>query len=159
MGFFDKLIRYKWSINFFHNGELYYEMQNDSIMRMLGYVMNSFVEHGNPNPPWSIYINYNRDNTSFTLTSKYFNGDSVAPSLIDKIKSIDSNWRVTGSEPKFWDIKNNKRLKISSSGSIQDTINMSTEERVLYLEKQLEGLNRPREKDFFDVLHEIFENK
>ena len=64
MGLFSKLFVYRWSIYIRNEGALTYALHQNSIFRLLGYVITDFSEKGNPQAPWDILINYNKKKSS-----------------------------------------------------------------------------------------------
>jgi hypothetical protein len=83
---------------------------------MLGYVMAAYHSHGNPTPPWSIWLNFNKTHTAFELRREHFtdDGQDLSPLLLTKIESIDPSYRVRGQEPVVVDPTTRKRIPIRS---------------------------------------------
>ena len=117
MAFFNKLFGYRWSLYIVINDkELVYAMHENSVIRMLGYVMGYFSMGNNPIIPWSLYLNFNHTNKVIKLNSNHFslNGENITQSLSQEIASIDSGWKVKGNEPVFEEVRTKNKLKITS---------------------------------------------
>ena len=48
MGIFSSLFGYKWSMYFRNDGAIEYAMHENSVIRILGYVLTPFIEHKAP---------------------------------------------------------------------------------------------------------------
>lgn len=145
MGIFNKLFGFRWSLYFVKNeNQLAYAMHEHAVMRMAGYVMGYFADGGKPIEPWSLYLNFNHKNHSFKLLPEHFTSDggNVTPLLIQKIESIDPEWKVKGGEPVFEEAATKKRIKIQESTSE-------------YLQTAFS--DEPRELTFFSIMAEIFD--
>lgn len=117
MGWFSKPKGYRWSVYFVHNGnELVYVMSENSIMRMLGYIMGRYAHGGMTKSDWSIVLNYNYENRTILLSPHHFNedGTNVTQALISDIEEIDTGWKVKGAEPVFHEASTKKRIPLSS---------------------------------------------
>lgn len=144
MGFFDKLLGFRWSLYIVQNGnQLTYAMHEHAVIRMAGYVMGYFADGAKPVEPWSLYLNFNHKHQSFQLLSEHFtpDGENITPLLIQKIESIDAGWQVKGGEPIFEEAATKKRIKIQESASE-------------YLQSAY--TNKPRELTFYRVMDEVF---
>jgi len=111
-----KLFGYRWSLYICINDkEMKYKMHNDSLLRMIGYIMNYFIKFGNPKTPWSIWLNFNKTNTSFELKREHFtdDGDSVSKLFVKIVKSIDPDYIRTGSEPIVIDVNTKRKIHAS----------------------------------------------
>lgn len=130
-----------------NENELVYAMHENSVMRMLGYVMGFFADGGSPEPPWSLYINFNKKHEKIKLGPQHFtaDGENVTKDLVERVAAIDPGWRVSGSEPVFEEVATRKCLKLSERGHGE-----------LDLKKMLENINKPREVTFFSVMRQVF---
>ena len=145
MGFFNKLLGYRWSLYVVRNEkELIYAMHEHSVIRMLGYVMLYFENGGKPVEPWSLYLNFNKNHQKLKLGTEHFtpDGTNLSPLLIKQIEAIDSGWKVKGSEPVFEEVATKKRLKISREN--------------ISIQGMLENVNKPSEITFFTVMRQVF---
>jgi hypothetical protein len=119
MGLLDRLRGYRWSLYIVTNGnELRYVIHENSVVRILGYVMGSYARNGNPRAPWSLHLNFNRDHTSFPLVREHFtaDGENLSPLLLDKLKEIDPKFdTIAGGEPVVLDAATKKQIKISNA--------------------------------------------
>ena len=145
MGFFNKLLGYRWSLYVVRNEkELIYAMHEHSVIRMLGYVMTNFKNGGLPVKPWSLHLNFNKTNQSIKLGMEHFTQDGYeSPLLLKQIESIDSGWKVKGSEPVFEEVSTKKRLEIGG-GRIN-------------VHEMLKNQGKPREITFFTVMRQVFD--
>ncbi len=127
--------------------ELIYAMHEHSVSQIIGYVMRYFENSGKPVPPWSVYLNFNKNHKRIKLGPEHFSpdGKNISQMLINQIESIDPGWKVRGSEPVFEEVATRKRLKIGSRelGRID-------------LQKKLDDLNKPKEVTFFSVMRQVF---
>ncbi len=116
MGFFNKLLGYRWSLYIVQNGnQLVYAMHEHSVLRMVGYVMAYFEDGGRPIEPWSLYLNFNNNHQTIKLGPEHFtaDGENVTPLLIHQIEAIVRRCKVKGGEPEVGKAASNKRLKIT----------------------------------------------
>jgi len=146
----NKILGYRWSLYVVRNDkELIYAMHEDSVIRIVGYVMGYYKNGSEPIAPWSLYLNFNKNHTSFQLKPDYFtpDGNNVTRELIKKIESIDPDFRVKGAEPFFIDVLNNKRLEIRHKT-----------EHISSLEDIIKNFEEDASKGptFFSVMDEIF---
>ncbi len=148
MGLFNKLFGKRWSLYIVRNeNELLYAMHENSVHRMVGYVINSFVEFGEPVEPWSLILNFNKNNSTIKLNRSHFTDEGHASDkLINEIESIDSGWKVKGAEPVFFEAATKKVLKISNS--IPSTI--------IDFQKEIDNVGKPKEVTFFSVMDDVF---
>ena len=144
MGFFNKLLGFRWSLYIVQNGnQLAYAMHEHAVVGMAGYVMGYFANGGKPVEPWSLYLNFNHKHQSFQLLPEHFtpDGKNLTPLLIKQIESIDPGWKVKGGEPIFEEPSTKKRIIIQES----------TTEFI-----QAAFSDKPRELTFFRVMDEVF---
>lgn len=123
---------YRWSLEIIKDGETIYTMYENSVLRMIGYVMRYFRNGSEPVPPWKLYLTFRYEKKTFELKPKYFttDGNNLTPELVERINSIDPGFKVPGREPVFIDVKNNKRLKITSNNN-----HLSIEDKLASFEK------------------------
>ncbi len=151
MGILNKLFGYRWSLYFVLDGnQLEYVMHENSIMRMLGYIMGRFEDGGSPVKPWSVHLNFNRDHQSIKLEARHFTKDGmdITQELQKKIFDIDPGWQVKGKEPVFLNAKTNKKIRVSGmkAGKID-------------WQAKFDNLEKNSELTFYDVMDEIFGEK
>ena len=144
MGFFNKLLGFRWSLYIVQNGnQLTYAMHEHAVIRMAGYVMGYFADGGKPVEPWSLYLNFNHKHQSFKLLPEHFtpDGENITHLIIQQIESIDPGWQVKGGEPVFEEAATKKRIKIQESTNefIKATFS-----------------DKPRELTFYRVMDEVF---
>jgi hypothetical protein len=116
MGLLNKIFGYRWSLYIVKNqNELMYAMHENSVLRMVGYVMDYFKNGNEPKESWSLHLNFNKKHESFLLKPEHFtqDGNNITQALIQKIEVIDPNYQVKGSEPIFVNTKTKKKLKLS----------------------------------------------
>jgi len=104
VGLLNKWLGFRWSLYIAQNGnQLAYAMHENSVMRIVGYVMGCFADGAQPVPPWSLYLNFNHTHRTIQLRPEHFtlNGDNVTNRLIADIEAIDPGWKVKGAEPVF----------------------------------------------------------
>lgn len=148
MGYFNKLLGFRWSLYIVQNGnQLAYAMHEHSVTRMLGYVMGYFSDGGRPVEPWSLYLNFNHNHQTIKLEPWHFaaDGENVSPALIQQIESIDPGWRVAGGEPVFEEAATKKRIKISEHKPGQ-----------IDIQAIFDNIDKPREITFFSVMNHVF---
>jgi len=148
MGILAKLFGHRWSLYFVQNGnQLAYAMHEQSVMRMLGYVVDYFADGGRPVEPWSLHLNFNRKHQTIKLGPEHFtpDGENVTPALIQQIESIDPGWKVKGAEPVFEDAATKKRIKLSENarGPVD-------------IQAMFDNIGKPRELTFYSVMDEVF---
>lgn len=149
---FSKLFKkegYRWSLYISRGeNELVYAMHEDAVLRMVGYVMKYFKNNSKPIEPWKLYLNFNKIDSFFELKPKHFtqSGEDVTPELIQKIQSIDPNYKVKGSKPVFMDVRTNERIKIRHKLSLEEKLNNFEK----YKEKKE---NTPT---FFSIMDKVF---
>ena len=153
--FLNKLFGYRWSLYVTdENKNLYYYTHSDNVISLIFSVAHFFVDNGNPKKPWCIYLNFNKSHCDFKLTKAYFtkDGNHLTKELLDKIESIDPNYRVPynpNHKPTYAvDVMKNKRILFSPN---IDLNNPSIILNSLSNDKQ--------ENTFLDVLITIFHNK
>ena len=123
MGIFSRLFGTRWSIYFVKDAEPRYVMHENSVVRMLGYVMVRFHRAGNPRPPWSIHARHNASEQSFPLTREHFtqDGTNLSPALEKTLSQLDARYDyVRGREPLVIDLASNTKIPIESVRSIDD---------------------------------------
>lgn len=148
MGFLNKLFGFRWSLYIVQNGnQLAYAMHENSVMRMLGYVMGYFADGRRPVEPWSLYLNFNHKHQMIKLGPEHFtpDGGNVTLSLIQQIESIDPDWKVKGAEPVFEEAATKKRINISehTPGHID-------------IQAMFNNIDKPREVTFYSLMDGIF---
>jgi hypothetical protein len=148
MGFFNKLFGFRWSLYIVQNGnQLAYAMHENSVVRMLGYLMRYFADGGKPIEPWSLHLNFNQKHETIKLGPEHFtlDGKNLTPVLLRQIESIDPGYQVKSAEPVFEEAATKKRIKISESkpGHID-------------IKEMLDNINKPREITFYTVMNEVF---
>ena len=148
MGFLNKLLGFRWSLYIVRDEKkLVYAMHENSVMRMIGYVMGYFVDGKQPVAPWSLYLNFNQTHKTIRLGPTHFtsDGENITPALTRQIETIDPGWQVRGAEPVFEEVATKKRLKISehTPGEID-------------LEAMLRNMDKPSETTFFSVMKQVF---
>lgn len=151
MGSIGNLLGFRWSLYVAQNErELAYAMHENSVMRILGYVMAYFAEGKEPIEPWSLHLNFNRSHKTIKLRSDHFttDGENITQALIREIESIDPGWRVKGGEPVFEEAATKKRLKISEH--VPGTID---------IEAMYRDIDKPREVTFYSVMDDVFATK
>lgn len=148
MGFFNKLLGFRWSLYIVRDGKnLAYAMHENSVMRLAGYAMGYFIGGAQPVAPWSLYLNFNQTHKTIRLYPHHFTaaGENVTPALIAEVEAIDPGWRVKGADPIFEEAATKKRLNISehSLGNID-------------IQAMMRNLDQPREVTFYSVMDEVF---
>lgn len=151
MGFLNKIFGFRWSLYVVYGeNKLAYAMHENSVARILGYVMGRFANGGKPADPWSLYLNFNHKHQKIKLCPEHFSddGESVTRLLIQQIESIDPGYRVKGAEPVFEECATKKRIKISeyAPGNID-------------IKTMFDNVGKPRETTFFSVMDEVFRKK
>ena len=151
----NKLFGYRWSLYIVKNeNELMYAMHENSVLRILGYIVEPFKNGEEPKDPWSLHLNFNKSHTSFKLQKSHFTktGTNLDPKLISKIESIDPDFNKTPSaKPVFMDMKNNKKLKISDYNP-----NVSPEKRLANAMENVKKGNDASEPTFFSIIRKVF---
>lgn len=147
MGLFKKLFGFRWSLYVVHNGGIAFAMHENSVLRMLGYVMSYFADGGTPGSPWELYLNFNHKNQSIKLIPAHFtpDGEDVAPLLMQQIEALDPGWMVKGGEPVFIEAATKKKLKISNAPR-----------SVKEFKLMLNNIDKPKELTFFSVMDMVF---
>ena len=124
MGLFSSLFGYRWSIYIRNDGALTYALHQNSIFRLLGYVLTDFSEKGNPTAPWDILINCNKNDQWIKLDKSHFldNGQGVNRSLLNQIETIDPGYRVKGAEPVFIEVRTKTELSLTEFYNVKRNI-------------------------------------
>jgi hypothetical protein len=116
MGFFIKSFNHRWSLHIVKGNQLAYAMHANSVMQLIGYVMNYFANNGRPVEPWSLYLSSNGQ--IVMLGSEHFtsDGENPTPRLIEQIDSLDSRWKYF-KVGKVWfeEAATKKHLKITNA--------------------------------------------
>ena len=122
-------------------------MHENSVTRMLGYVMEYFADGGRPIEPWSLRLNFNHKHQAIKLGPEHFtpDGENITPVLIQQIESIDPGWKVKGGEPVFEEAATKKRIRISEYAPGQ-----------IDIQAMLNNIDKPRELTFYSVMDEVF---
>lgn len=124
MAFLSRLLGYRWSLYIVIDGnKLCYAVHENAVVRILGYVISRFHEYGDPVPPWSLHLNFNRNHTSFPLQRQHFSGDGqdLSPLLLQKLREIDPKYdQIRGAEPVVVEVATKKHIPISSATSMED---------------------------------------
>ena len=125
--------------------QLVYVMHENSVLRIVGYVMRYFAGGAKPIPPWSLWRNFNKRHRSFGLRPEHFtpDGEIVTKLLIQEIEAIDPGWKVTGGEPVFIETAAKKRLPLTRK------IDYSSSEAPM-------RSALTNEKTFFSVMNQVF---
>jgi len=151
VGLLNKLFGFRWSLYIVQDGnKLAYAMHENSVVRMLGYVMGYYSNGGRPVEPWSLHLNFNHKQKSIELGPEHFSstGENVTPELIRQISAIDSGWKVKGNEPVFEDAVTKKKLKISNRGSGE-----------IDLQAMIDNVGSAKEPTFHSVMGQVFGKK
>lgn len=148
MGILNKLFGFRWSLYMVRDGKsIAYAMHENSVMRIVGYVMGYYADGKAPVPPWSLHLNFNQTHKTIKLESSHFtaDGENVTQALIRQIEAVDPGWQVKGAEPVFEEAATKKRLRISehTAGGID-------------IEAMLKAINEPTEVTFYSVMNEVF---
>ncbi len=148
MGIWKRFFGYRWSLHIVRNEhQIAYSMHENSVVRIVGYVMDYFSDGKSPTDTWSLYLNFNHSDKRIKLITEHFtvDGANITPQLIREIENVDPGWQVKGAEPIFEETTTRKRLKISNyEGGKAD------------IKKMLENSGKPRETTFFDVMDQVF---
>jgi len=115
VGFLNNFFGYRWSLYLVAGGQLRYAMHENSVVRLVGYCMSYFEGGHQPNSPWKIYLNFNKQHQLIELGPQHFSvdGEDLSTLLKNEIMRIDPGCMVKGSEPIFEDAKTKKKLKIT----------------------------------------------
>ena len=149
MGLLNKLFGFRWSLYIVRNeNELVFAMHENSVIRIIGYCMSYFCNGKNPVSPWSLHLNFNKNNKSFALQSSHItpDGENFTDLLITQIESIDPGYRVKGSEPVFIDARTKKQLEIHHKIDYKN------------LQKEIDNVGKPKEPTFFSIMDQVFGN-
>lgn len=146
MGLLNTLFGFRWSLYIVANGnQLAYAMHENSVIRLLTYLMEFYSDGKQPIAPWSLCLNYNKTHQLIKLGPEHFTSDgNPSPLLIEITKSIDPNWSIKGDEPVFEEAATRKRLKIQNTIERFDATAINE-----YMSK----LNEPT---FVSVMNKIF---
>ena len=156
MGFFNKLLGFRWSL-YVVTGEkqLLYAMHENNPMKMVGYLMLYFANGKDPIEPWSLWLNFNHKHKAFKLHSKHFtpDGEGVTRVLIQDIEALDPGWEVSSAEPVFEDAITKKRLNINSFNRKSGQIDWEA-----HIQQMMDDIEqkKSREVTFFSVMDEVF---
>jgi len=148
MGILSNLIGFRWSLYIVRNeNELVYVMHENSVIRIVGYVMKYYKNNSTPNSPWSLHLNFNKKHKSFKLEPEHFapDGENITNKLIKTIETIDPGYRVSGGDPVFMNAKTKQSIKLSQGFDLKS------------IQERLDNLSKPREITFFSIMDEIFE--
>lgn len=153
MGLLNRLFGYRWSLYLVHDGQLVYAMHQNSVIRILGYVMNYFAK-GEPVHPWTLHLNFNHKHQSIQLKRNHFSpdGNNLSRELISEIERIDPGYRVQGGEPVFMYAPTKKVIPISAHGI--DLNDLSVEAIQNSLEKMMN--QEEEEPSYYSIMDEIF---
>jgi len=147
MSLLNKLFGYRWSLYIVRNEkELVFAMHENSIVRIIGYCMSYYRNGENPVSPWSLHLNFNKNNKSFVLHSSHItpDGEDFTESLINQIESIDSGYRVKGGEPVFIEVHTKKKLELRRKIDYRN------------LQKEIDNVGKPKEPTFFSIMDQVF---
>ena len=151
MGFLNRLFGYRWSLYIVINErQLCFVMHENSVVRLLGYVIGRFHEFGGPVPPWSLHLNFKREHRSIRLRREHFtaDGEDLSALLINELREIDREFdSVAGGEPVLMEAATKKRIPIESP-----TASMSLEEKMRYY--SVPSSERP--VTLFSILDAVF---
>jgi len=148
VGIMNKMFGFRWSLYIVRDeNKIAYAMHENSVIRILGYVMSYFEGGAQPVHPWSIYLNFNHTHKTIKLCAKHFteDGENLTSQLINEIAVIDPGYRVKDGEPIFEEAATKKRLKISEY-----------EPGKIDISAMLNNINKPREVTFFSVMDTVF---
>ena len=122
-------------------------MHENSVIRMVGYLMGYYAGGKKPVEPWNLYLNFNRNHQTIKIVPEHFSpdGEKFTPALINQIESIDPGWKVKGKEPVFLNAATKKRIKISN----YDLDNIDAK-------SMLDSFNKPHEETFYSVMDNVF---
>ncbi len=155
MGIISRLFGFRWSLYIFHDGNgLMYAMHENSVFRILGYVISYYKDNKKPIKPWSLYLNFNHNNKAFQLLPEHFtlDGENFTPLLIQQIKEIDAKYKVRGGEPVFVEVATKKKLKISE----YDFMEMDIQRYKDNLQARIDNINKSHEVTFFRIMDDVF---
>jgi hypothetical protein len=139
---------YRWSLYVVVNDkDIAYAMHENSVIRIVGYVMEYFASGQNPVAPWSLYLNFNNTHQIIRLRHEHFtaDGDNITSLLLREIQEIDPYYRVKGNLPIFEEAATRREIPLSEyeSGGID-------------IEKMLATIHNPKPVTFFSVMDTVF---
>ncbi len=133
---FGALKGFRWSLYFVHKTDgLRYALHENSVYRLLGYVLGQLESGKHIGSDWELYINFNWEHKAIKLEERYFLKESFSAELQEKISGVDPEWMVRGGEPVFVDTRTNKKLPL---GWAIDATYQSSEERMKSTFKMLD---------------------
>lgn len=139
-------IRKRWSIRFSFNGEVMYELTHERAEVLVGCVMLSFFQKKKLNEGWEIFLIFNKRNSKFRLSEKYFpNDQKPAKELYTFLEFIDQNHSKLGKssdDPIFFSTKPYQNIPLSSFSSLEEVLKNPD--------------NAFHDRSFYSVLNEIF---
>ena len=146
MSLLSKIFGYRWSLYICKDGQAMYEMHENSVIRIVGYVMGYFANGKTPITPWTLHLNFEKTHKGITLASEHFteDGKNITPRLISDIEAIDSGYRVKGAEPIFFEVSTKKKLIITER---TDYSNMQT---------LIDNAGKPKEPTFYRIMDSVF---
>lgn len=166
MGIFSSLFGYKWSMYFRNDGAIEYAMHENSVIRILGYVLTPFIEHKAPKPPWDVVVNFNvthhwlklhEDHFMLTQEGPYKGEPTLSPLLLSELASIDSNFRTRrGGEPIFEEGRTKKKIPVYGSrySSVDNFAQNAGRDAI---SDAFSG--REREVNYYQICNSIFDPK
>jgi hypothetical protein len=146
MGLFSKFFGFRWSLYVQNGNQISYAMHENSVLRIVGYVIRYFANGASPVDPWSLYLNFNHTNRTILLRPEHFTpSENVTSLLIEEIQAIDPGWKTKGGEPVFEEASTKKRLRITE----HDTGGID-------VQAMLNNIGKHREATFYSVMDEVF---
>ena len=152
MNLFKKAFNRRWALHIVKGNKLAYVMHANSVMQLVGYVINYFAENGRPVAHWSLYLSSNGQ--SIMLGPEHFtsDGENPTPRLFEQIDSLDPRWRYfTGGKVWFEEAATKKELKITDVPPLGRDI--ATIQRDI---QAMRDNPQPAETTFFSVRNEAF---
>ena len=116
MSLFNRIFGPRWSLRILKGNTPAYAMHENSVIRLVGYMMPYYSKGRCPLSPWIIYLTFNKRNKSIILEPEHFapDGRDLSSALIAEIRRIDPDYMVKGNEPEFEELPSGKKLPIAN---------------------------------------------
>jgi len=132
----------RWSVYFMEGSTPRFVLHEDSVVRMLGYLMGSYCRHGSPKPPWELFLDFGGQRLRIERGHFSPDGEDLSRELIQALRAVDPNFdRIKGDDPDFVDLKTRRRLPLTRKSTIEAF-----------------PITQQSERTLFDVLSDVFES-
>jgi len=129
MGFFDRFMGSRWSLQIRKGRAVSYTVSQDSVIRIVAPLAPLFLREGNPPAPWHLHLRQNRKGRDFELDKIHFSTSAspLSDLLRRELDAIDRGWNgVAGAEPVAMNVRTGNTLPMFSCNPVESLSGTTT---------------------------------